>query len=424
MFHKAGCDPTKTMQCRVMSVNYVNWTVDVLSTFDRKFFFDIQVGAPYLHFNNGEGIYVVPEVGALCQVCIPGDSSAPFVQSFVAPMEVAGDPSQPDGPEVIEVDQAGNEQVNKDAMSGSDAPDGTTSRSGSAPYPRTDANFSAGRPLGKPGDIYLRTRDGNFIVLHRGGVLQIGATELAQRIFVPINNRIMDVSGEYEHLNTGGTVQWGIQEGPSVSNPACQHMETYRLYANDKYTDIRIAKSKVYYPLGEPDGEAGSAEDLNALNIGTDEVVMYEICVSPAGFKPVTGDPVDGNKTRNGCTLRFFFDKKGGTFLRCEGNALFRFKKKLKIVVDEDIEVKCKNFSLQTGENCTVGGGPMTEVQGDFVRLGAGTQPVARMGDAVSIALPVANLSGTLNGSPFTGVLTMATPVFGAIVGGNPNVNA
>ena len=28
---------------------------------------------------------------------------------------------------------------------------------------------------------------GNFVVMHRGGVLEVGATELCQRIFIPLS---------------------------------------------------------------------------------------------------------------------------------------------------------------------------------------------------------------------------------------------
>ena len=422
--HAAGTSASKVLQCRVMGTNYVNWTVDLISTFDRKYYLDVQIAAPYLHYNNGEGIYVCPEVGALCMACIPGDSTPPFVMGFIAPLEVAGTNPQAQGgaaDSAVSIDSKGKSFIDTDVLDGQDAPAGTRSRGAASPYPLTDASFGAGRPQGKPGDIMARTRDGNFLILHRGGVVQIGATEIAQRIFIPISNKVLDVSGVYEHMNTGGGVSWGIQEGPSVDNPASQHIETFRLYANDKFCDLRIAKSKVFHPIGEPDGDAGSAEDLDALDIGKSEVIVYEITLAKGGFKQGTGDP-SSSDVYNQTKMRFFFDRGGGGFARFEGNVMLRFKKNLKIVVDEDMEIHAKSLTIITKEGMAIGGGPLTEVKGDFVKIGAGSNPIARMGDPVAINIPVAQVTGTVGGNPFTGVLTMATPIFGAIVGGNPNL--
>ena len=223
-----GHEPAKIVQGRVMNVNLVKWTIDVAAQFDRKKYFNIQVSSPYLHHSNGEGIYVVPEIGCTAMVCIPSDSAPPFVLCFVMAHQAIDDSS-------------------------TDAPSGTSSHGTPTPN-ATDSSFAGGRPVAKLGDIWLRTRDDNFVILHRGGVLQLGATELAQRIYIPLNNQVMDVSENYSHHNAGGAITWGLQDGPSLSQFPCQYQHTMRVFANDQYADIRVSMGNVYTPMGDPDG--------------------------------------------------------------------------------------------------------------------------------------------------------------------------
>src|SRR5438132_880078 len=82
---KEGFDSPLLVQCKIANVNLVNWTVDVISTFDRKQYYEVQVASPYLHYNSGEGIYTVPDVGAICILAVPSDSAPPFVLAFIMP---------------------------------------------------------------------------------------------------------------------------------------------------------------------------------------------------------------------------------------------------------------------------------------------------------------------------------------------------
>lgn len=154
--------PGSVETCRIINVNIEAWSVDCIAEHGNKRYFDIQVSAPYFHFMNGEGIYAQPEVGALCWVCVPssGRFAAPFVMGFQ-----------------------------------------------SAYDPEWDT-FQGGRQALNPGDIMMRTRDENFLILRRGGVVQIGATPVAQRIFIPIRNFIKDFCENYELFTFGGDLTW------------------------------------------------------------------------------------------------------------------------------------------------------------------------------------------------------------------------
>jgi hypothetical protein len=145
-----------------MNVNLNDWTVDCVAEHAGKKYFDIQVMSPYVHYSNGEGIYVVPEIGALCWVCIPsmGRADAAFVLGY------------------------------------------------GACWDEEDESFRNGRQNLNPGDIMMSTRDENFIILRRGGVVQVGSTPICQTMFLPIRNVMKQFCENYELSTFGGELLW------------------------------------------------------------------------------------------------------------------------------------------------------------------------------------------------------------------------
>ena len=159
---KSGTKPAHIHQARVLDVNIANWTLSIHTEFTKKPLTDIPFAVPYMHPHNGEGIYFMPEVGSVCWLCEPSDGNKGFVIAWAPPS----------------VDGAGQFRGH-----------------------RQDLN---------PGDIYLGTRDENFLVLRRGGVVQIGGTGLCQRMFLPINNTIKDFCENYGLHTLGGDLVWEI----------------------------------------------------------------------------------------------------------------------------------------------------------------------------------------------------------------------
>ena len=343
-------------EARVVDVNYINWTVDVVTQFDSRFYNDIQIASPYMHLNRGEGIYVMPEVNAKCLVCIPSDGPPPFVLAFIMPMEEKDQPEEDD----------------------------TDSEGGMGP-----ATFAGGRTRGKPGDIVLKGRDGNFMVLHRGGVLQIGATELAQRIYIPMHNIVTDVSQNYAHQNTGGAINWGVSSSSTDENPETEFSQTFRLFANDEKADIKVAMGKVHQPVLEPPDESGEFAGLNELEIGTTQPVCLECIIAPGGFNAENGTP--DPSAIMGTKMKFFFDRGGGGFLRAEGSVLIRVKKKLRIISDEDMHLKTLGFlTLESEKMIRLRSKAGLQIGGDggVIALNGGENPVATVGSTVAIAIP------------------------------------
>lgn len=371
--HKAGLDSADVIECKVVNVNAKAWTVDVRSTYDRKTYLGIQVLSPYAHYSNGEGIYCMPEIGAKCMVCLTSDSSAPCVLGFVMPHQ--------------------------------------TSTEGQS----SSVNFDGGRPTSKPGDIVLRTRDNNFVILHRGGVLQIGASELSQRIFIPLGNLMMDISERYEHHNAAGSIVWGLQDGPKLQNFPATYRQTFRVFANDDFADVRLTVGSIEHPFPEPPGDKGDQSLLDQLEIGTnkDLPTIAEVVVAKKGFNATSGAPADNVVL----ALKFAFDRGGGVHMKCAGSVLLTSKKDLYFKADGAITLDAKKGVFLKGEGATLDGGPLTEIKGDLVRLGAGTTPVARSGDLVKILVVPGSLAGATP-SVAAGVL------WGTISTSNPGVLA
>lgn len=354
-----GGAPAYMHECRVVNVNLVNWTVDVRTQFDNKFFGNIQVASPYMHPNRGEGIYVMPEVNSKCIVCLPSDGPPPFVASFIMPVESVED---------FDTDQV----------------QGTT---GMGP-----STFQGGRPRAKPGDIFLRGRDGQFVVLHRGGVLQVGSTSLAQRMYIPLGNIITDISQNYEHHNTGGSIRWGITSSSTDKTPETEFVQTFRVLANDEKADVRVAIGKVLQPTPEPAGEDGEISTNAGFGLGRggDNPVVCEVAIAPQGFETESGAPT---RAQDITTFKFVFDKTGNAFMRAEGNVNIRIKKKLRIRADQDITFSTKGLLLaeSSEDRVRIQGNKGVEIvaENGVVTINGGATPVAVVGSAVDVLISI-----------------------------------
>lgn len=355
-----GMVPAYIVECTVADLNLKLWTVDAVSKYDQHFYPNVQVGSPYMHYDSGEGIYVMPDIGAKCHVCIPSDGPPPFVLDFIMPQESI--------PQV-------------------DTTDGTGGDGDTASF-----TFGGGRVRPKPGDIYIRGRNENFVILHRGGVLQIGATELAQRIYIPLQNLITDISENYRHYNTGGSINWFLAKGESETNPPTILKETYRLLAADKKASIRIAVGKLRDFVPEP--KDGANSDLNQLDIGISEPIVCEVVLAPDGFGADNGS--SDSSTINATKLRYFFDKAGGAFLRSESSVLLFIREKLRLVVKNDINIStAKSFTLTAKKTGRVDGGDLLEITGKVTKINGGSKSVAHVGSLVDITIPLQGLATT-----------------------------
>jgi len=367
---------SEVLQTVVTDINMRSWTVDVVSKLTGRYWADVQAGSPYLHQAQGEGIYCMPEVGATCMLCLPTDMSGPFIMAFVSPGQTTSAKGAVDARE-----QQGDPDEKKIPPTNRDI----------------DYTYSSNRPIAKPGDIVMRGRDGNFCILHRGGVLQIGASEMSQRIYIPLTNMVTDVSEHYQHHNVAGTIRWGMQP------LAYQDRETwwrqcFRVFADDRYCDVRLTVGNVRDPCPLPDGD----EDMG--DVSTTSPLVYEVVLIPAGedagFAGVDGEVV--KSSHNQLKMMFKMDRKGNCYCRFDGNCMLAVKKDLLVKVKGDFRLQAKSINMTTTGDATLGADGTTNVKGQLVKLAGGGVGVARLMDMVMI--PGAQLAAALGamGVPMT----------------------
>lgn len=374
-----GAVGSHIMEGKIIDVNVNNWTVDFVSQFDQKIFLNVQVGSPYMHTSNGEGIYAFPEVGAKCHLCIPSDGPPPFILSFIMSMET------------------------KDNTSG-DKDNGT-------------ATFAGGRSRAKPGDIMMKGRDGNFCILHRGGVLQVGSTELAQRIYIPLGNLVTDISQNYHHHNTGGSIGWTVDSSVDSGTSPTVWKQTFRCGAGEEKASVRVSVGTIKDLVGVPISEIGGKEIITS-EIGTDDPIIYEVVIAPQGFEADSG--VADSNTKKLAVIQYAFDKAGGAYLWARGNVVLATKNKLTIRTENDIDITTKTtFSARADKLARIDGGKLLELQGDVVKIGPANSPVAYVGSTVELVIP-APVPITTTAGP--GTLLLPVKLTGLVTQGRDTV--
>lgn len=398
-FQPEGVIGAIIIEGQVADLNMALWTVDVISKFDHKFYPNIQVSSPYQDPVSGAGIYVMPDIGTKCHICIPSDGPPPFLLDFIMPSE-----------------QNFAEEEEED---GDPAVDN---------YP--DKTFSGGRPKPKPGDIYIRGRDGNFAILHRGGVLQIGCSELAQRIYIPLENLITDISQNYRHYNTGGAINWFLAPGESKTNPHTVKKETYRIRAADKEATIRVAIGELRDPVPETISEVSS--DMGQNQMATKDSPIYcEVTLAPEGFKADTGASEEnvGDLT----TLRYFFDKAGNVLLRTQGSVVMHAERNLTLRAKEIMKLESEQLVVNT-KGATIQAEDYLQISTKGMRVNAGQNPAAHVGSVVEVvlgpttplllALPVAGAAAPPNCTipPGTPITVQPTILRGTVTTGQTKV--
>jgi hypothetical protein len=276
----------------IANVNTKNFTADWVSQYSGKQITDLQIMAPYFHYNNGEGFSCVPEVGAICTVCFPSDGDPPFIMGFLGGPEMEG--ASVDKYLSTKLKDAGVESEEDLPAAKSTTSGGSTTKSTNS----SDASFRGGRPLLNPGDMLWQGRDENFVVLRRGGVLQIGATNICQRAYIPVLNYIRDFCENYELNAAAGTLSWVVNrvENDPDGNAPTEFTLLAREYAQDKKASIKVW--------------VGGLSDADEVNDKT----FVEVTIAPQSIDAASGE-LSGSSEY---VLRI--DKAGNTYLKQSGD--------------------------------------------------------------------------------------------------------
>ena len=177
-------------RARIVTVNTRNYTCDVVTEFSQTHRFDIPFMVPYCNQDQGEGINFMPEVGSVVWICAPSEGGRDhFVLGWTM------------------IDEGGA--------------------------------YRGGRELLNPGDVHFSTRDGNVLHLRRGGIVQIGATPVCQRIYLPIRNVIQDFAENYEMHTPAGDWTWTVarEDEDGDGHQACTWELGVKEFADDPNED-------------------------------------------------------------------------------------------------------------------------------------------------------------------------------------------
>lgn len=183
--------PASVYRAQIMSVNTRDYTVDVqYESYPYSTHLDIPWMSPYLHQNQGEGVAVMPEVGSTVWICQPSESGRDAFVLGWTPVQESG-------------------------------------------------TYRAGRQLLNPGDLHFSTRDGNFVFLRRGGIVQIGSTPICQRLYIPIRNIIRDFAENYELSTPAGDLTWEVlrAEDSGDGHQACLYTLACKEFSDDPNTN-------------------------------------------------------------------------------------------------------------------------------------------------------------------------------------------
>ena len=167
----------------VETVHVSSFSVDVRSDSAQRTFYDCPVAGLYMHPDHGGGVYHLPEVGAACYVMVLPDET-----QFVLGFQIEETPRK-----------SSFEQVNESDFIKS---------------------FHGEREPMEPGDIFLGTADNNKIVVRKGGIVQVSATGLSQRLYIPIENIVRDYFQKYQAISPVGEIEWGHATLVAGENPA------------------------------------------------------------------------------------------------------------------------------------------------------------------------------------------------------------
>lgn len=317
------------MAGRVVDVDPLRWTCRVRTEILDKNLYDVQVGGPYLHPLGGEGIYAMPEIGALVWICKPSEGDAPwFIVGYRAyPSRVVANSS--DG--------------------------GKPSAAGL-------------RPRLAPGDMAILGRERNGVYVRRGQLTEVLGGPLARTIYVGRSATVHTICQTSKLDTFGGSVRWEVDRAEADPDG---HQRTRLDLKVKEFADDRsyVARLQVGGGLeasteGEPDGGVGTSGAAPAST---------EVVESPVLHLRVYQDG-DREETDLSEAASVCLDKDGQVELAARGTVVVEIRgaKNVTLKLNPDGTVE---LDADTTVTTTVGGLAVTHSAGS-VSVGGGRAPV------------------------------------------------
>lgn len=203
----------------VVAVDPRKWTCTVKSISTGKIMRDVDCGAHYLHFEAGEGVYTLPDVGAAVWVARASDSrQLSFIVSY------RGVPSS--------------------IQTGDPSPD-----------------LETGRPRMETGETALLGRSGNGVFIRKGGLTEVFASPVARTVYEAAEGTVHTVAQNLRVSTIPGDLSWSVgepDEDPEGNSPTLLRVRLKK-HANDSVGRVtfQIGSVGTQPREGEPDYESG-----------------------------------------------------------------------------------------------------------------------------------------------------------------------
>lgn len=302
---------------RVEEVDLVGWTVTVTCVFSQRVNLPkIPLLTTYCHPAHGGGVSFMPEVGSYCYLCFPAEQT-PFILGFIEnPRQVAPQTTGPGGL----VEQTGT----------------------------TELSAAGERDPLEPGDLRLATADGNQVTLRRGGLVQIGATGLCQRLYIPIENVVRDYFQRYQARSPLGEIDWGhatvVQSSGLDTTQETPVLVRYSIKETAQ-EDVSKKNYTVELRVGRLDSNMLDTETDNEHLFASDEVRRVPWSKITAGQKGVISLTVYSHESDK-VTYAFQVSRDGNGFMRLLGNLQLDIDGDLAINVKKGAEVRFGSKSV------------------------------------------------------------------------------
>lgn len=278
---------------------------------------DLQIATMY---TTAEGDFagVLPEVGAKCILAFLSDNTPPVVLGFIA------DP--------FAIRATGDE------------PARLTSEPEGSP---TNVSYKGNRPQLNPGDQAFVTRDGNHLILRRGGVLELGANSICKRFYLPIKNHMRDVCENYSIDTFGGSLEWTTvraENDPSGDAPC-----SWSMVLNEHAQDAKASVLVQHLPVLAP---------------GASDKAAWKVVVAPEGIdrqtKDVTGAVYEYTVTLEGDQIEVLASRTvtvdGDDSLEVSGDRTVTVDGDDSLTVGGDLSYEARGAAVFDGDRVLLGG--------------------------------------------------------------------
>jgi hypothetical protein len=212
---KEGLQPVAILRGRVTAVDPVRYVMSVIDE-NGSVFEGVQMMASH-GGANGQGTFTMPEVDSSVLLCRSSLSKTPFILGFSAM------------PTLTSEDE--NEEPN---------------------------DFRNNRPVLNEGDYAIFGDGGSFVVARKGGVLELGASQVARRWYLPLESAIADFCENYLLQHAGGTIQWESRTSDAAV-PTEFHMEVKEFSDGEPVIDFRMGRIAEEDDTSLADGAVGAA---------------------------------------------------------------------------------------------------------------------------------------------------------------------